>query len=184
MQTTRKTIPTLPYLDDFLLNLQTNNYSDETIYNYERDLEVFNNFLKEINFNFDDVNKKAILNYKAYLTSKDRKTAKSTTPTKKLASFSINRMLSALRAYLNYLIDMDYEVPVSPQVIKFIKTEKKYPRVSEFDEVIKLIESPTMFEKDKTISMRNRAALETLFSTGMRISELINLQMNQIDKKW
>ncbi len=172
----------LPYLDDFLLNLQTNNYSQETIYNYERDLEVFNNFLRETRIDFDRVDKKAILNYKAYLTSSDRRTAKSLQPRKNLASFSINRMLSALRAYVSYLIDMDYRVPVSPQAIKLVKTEKKYPRVSEMEEVIKLIESPSEFEKSKTIALRNRAILETAFATGMRISELLNLKSTQIDK--
>ena len=37
----------LPYFDDYLLSLRVNNYSDETIYNYERDLEVFTIFLNE-----------------------------------------------------------------------------------------------------------------------------------------
>jgi len=101
---------------------------------------------------------------------------------RKLASFSINRMLSALRSYLKYLIDMDYKTPISPSEIKLVKTERKHPRVSEFEEIKKLIESPTQFEKNKTIALRNRAVLETLFSTGMRISELINLRKDQIDK--
>ena len=173
----------LPYLDEFLLNLQTNNYSQETVYNYERDLEVFRNFLNETTTLFEDTNKRTILNYKAYLTSNDRRTAKDKDSLMRLSSFSINRMLSALRAYLNYLIDMDYETPISPQMVKLIKTEKKYPRVSEMEEVIKLIESPTQFEKNKVLALRNRAMLETLFSTGMRISELINLKMAQIDKQ-
>lgn len=172
----------LPSFDDFLLNLQVNNLSEETIYNYERDLQVFQEFLNESDINFDEINKKTILNFKAYLTSQDRKTAKSHQGKKKLASFSINRMLSALRSYLKYLIDNDYKSPVSPSEIKLVKTEKKHPRVSEFDEIIKLIESPTKFEKNKLIAMRNRAVLETLFSTGMRISEIINLKKQQIDK--
>lgn len=173
----------LPHFDDFLLSLTTNNYSDETIYNYERDLEVFQNFLSEINLDFNAIDKKVILNYKAYLTSNDRKTAKLQEPQKRLASFSINRSLSSLRAYLKYLIDMDIDVPVVPDAIKLTKTEKKYPRVSELEEVVKLIESPVLFEKNKLICARNRAILETLFATGMRISELINLKMSQIDKK-
>lgn len=172
----------LPHIDDFLLNLQTNNYSEETIYNYERDLAVFQDFLSECHINFADVDKKAILNYKAYLTSRDRRTAKSRLAQQKLASFSINRMLSSLRAYLKYLIDMDYEVPVPSDAVQLIKTEKKYSRVSELDDVIKLIESPAVFEKNKLIAARNRAILETLFATGMRISELVNLKIKQIDK--
>ena len=45
-----------------------------------------------------------------------------------------------------------------------------------------MIESPTKFEKNKIIALRNRAILETLFSTGLRISELVNLKKGQIDK--
>jgi site-specific recombinase XerD len=173
----------LPYLDDFLLYLQTNNYSEETIYNYERDLSVFENFLREINTEFEKINKKTILNYKAYLTSRDRKTPKKEKGQKRLSSFSINRMLSSLRSYLKFLIDMDYNPPIPPDTIKLIKTPRKHPRVAEFEKIIELIESPTRFEKNKKVALRNRAMLETLFSTGMRISELINLKTNQIDKR-
>ncbi len=173
----------LPLFDDFLLNLQVNNLSSETVYNYERDLQVFQNFLKEMNADFKSIDKKTILNYKAYLTSQDRKTPGIKKGKKKLASFSINRMLSVLRSYLRYLIDMDYKTPVSPSEIKLVKTERKHSRISEFDEIIKLIESPTKFEKNKKIALRNRAMLETLISTGMRISELLNLRKEQIDKR-
>lgn len=172
----------LPHLDDFLLNLQTNNLSDETLYNYERDLKVFENFLGGADIEFGDVDKKTILNYKAYLTSIDRKTPKDEPGKKKLSSYSINRMLSVLRSYFRYLIDMDYKTPLPPESIKLIKTEKKHPRVSEFDEIKRLIEFPTQFEKNKRIALRNRAMLEVLFSTGMRISELLNFKLNQIDK--
>ena len=172
----------LPHFDDFFLNLQVNNRSEETLYNYERDLEVFQNFLKEINIDFEKINKKTILNYKAYLTSQDRETPKSQKGKKRLSSYSINRMLSVLRSYLKFLIDMDYKTPISPETIGLVKTEQKHPRVSEFEEIVKLIESPTRFEKNNTIALRNRAMLETLFSTGMRISELINLRKEQIDK--
>lgn len=172
----------LPYFDDFLLNLQTNNLSEETLYNYERDLNVFQDFLNEINAEFKNINKKTILNYKAYLTSIDRKTAEHQHGEKKLSSYSINRMLSVLRSYVKYLIDMDYVSPIAPESIKLLKTEKKHPRVSEFEEIKKLIESPTQLEKNKIIGLRNRAMLELLFSTGMRISELLNFKSDQIDK--
>ncbi len=172
----------LPYLDDFLLNLRTNNLSEETLYNYERDLKVFENFLKEIGVEFDNIDKKTILNYKAYLTSVDRKTPQNDPGQKKLSSYSINRMLSVLRSYFKYLIDMDYETPLPPESIKLIKTEKKHPRVSEFDEVKQLLESPTKFEKNKIVALRNRAMLEVLFSTGLRISELLNCRLDRIDK--
>ena len=174
---------TLPLFDDFLLNLQTNNYSKETLYNYERDLSVFESFLCDIKIVFNKIDKKTLLNYKAYLISQDRKTTAKQQSKKKLSSYSINRMLSVLRSYFKYLVDMDYNVPISPDSIKLIKTEKKHARVAEFKEIVKLIESPSIFEKNKKIGLRNRAIMETFFSTGMRISELIGLRMDRIDKQ-
>lgn len=171
----------LPLLQDFLLSLQTNNLSQETVYNYERDLNVFEKFLNDINLDFNLADKRTILRYKAYLSSQDRLTPKNESGQKQLSSFSINRMLSTLRSYLKFLIDMDYNSPISPQMIKLLKTEKKKSRVSELEQIVKLIESPTDFEKNKKIALRNRAMLEILFSTGMRISELINLKKDQID---
>ncbi len=172
----------LPHLDDFLLDLQTNNRSEETIYNYERDLKVFENFLNEINVNFDKINKKTILNYKAYLVSRDRKTPIKNSGNKKLASVSMNRMLSVLRSYLKFLTKLDYPLPVPPNAIELVKTEKRLIKVGEFEEIKKLIEAPEQLEKNKVIALRNRAILETLFSTGLRISELTNIKISDIDK--
>lgn len=171
----------LPYFDDFLLNLQTNNYSQETLYNYERDLEVFQDFLNDIALDFEKIDKKTLLNYKAYLFSQDRKTAKRQLGHKKLASFSINRMLSVLRSYLKFLIKIDYPTPVAPNAIELVRTEKKHPRVGEFEQIVQLITAPNKFEKNSYVVLRNRAMLETLFATGMRISELLSLKKDQID---
>lgn len=173
----------LPSLDDFLLFIRANNYSKETLYNYERDLETFALFLvDEMNIDFKDVTKRTIEQFKAYLNSDDRKTAKGKKALQDLSSGSINRTLTSLRRYLTYLIDMDEPVPVVPGSIKLLRREKKHPQVSELAELTRLIESPMKFEKDKMIALRNRAALETLFASGMRISELINLKRNQLDK--
>lgn len=173
----------LPNLDDFLLSLKTSNYSDETIYNYERDLSLFNDFLLEDSpVPFKRVSKKTIENYKAYLISRDRRLASGKKASGKLNSRSINRILSVLRSYLKYLIEMDHQVPIPPEAVKLLKTEKKHLRVAELEELIRLIEAPSALEKNQKVALRNRAALEVLFSTGMRISELINLNRSQIDQ--
>lgn len=174
---------TLPLFDDFLLNLKVNNYSPETIYNYERDLKVFEDFLFDSQINFSNLTKKDLLNYKALLTSVDRKTASANKTKIHLNAYSLNRMLSVLRSYLRYLIEMDHPCPIPPDVVKMSKTIKKNKQVAELDEFIKLLQFPSSFEKDPLIALRNRAMLEVLFSTGMRISELINLKIKQIDKE-
>jgi site-specific recombinase XerD len=172
----------LPHLDDFLLDLQANNYSPETVYNYERDLKVFEQFLTESKIDFGKIDKKTITYYKAYLSSRDRKTAvQSQTGQKQLVSRSVNRMLSALRSFLKYLIEVDYPCPVPPEAVKLIKTERKHGQVAELDDLVRLIEAPSHLESNPKAGLRNRAMLETLFATGMRISELCNLNRDQID---
>jgi site-specific recombinase XerD len=172
----------LPHLDDFLLSLQVNNYSAETIYNYERDLRVFDKFLVESKFSFEKTDKKTIDYYKAYLISRDRKTAiLNQQVEEELASRSVNRMLSALRSYLKYLLDMDYPCPLPPESVKLTKAVREHPHVAELDALRKLIEAPSQFEKETKVALRNRAMLEVLFATGMRISELCALNRYQID---
>jgi len=173
---------TLPHADDFLLSLQANKYSPETIYNYERDLEVFANFLDDSNIKFEKLDKRTITYYKAYLVSRDRKTPKlGKQVEKQLDSRSINRMLSALRGYLRYLIDMDYPCPVPPEAVKLTKAGRKHPQVAELQDLIRLIEAPSSLESNPKTALRNRAMLEVLFATGMRISELCSLNRSQID---
>jgi len=171
----------LPLLDDFLLNLKTQNYSEETIYNYDRDLKVFDQFLQESPIPFEKVDKRIINQYKAYLISRDRKTAKEEESKRRLSSYSINRMLSSLRSYLKFLIEMDYKAPVPPEAVKLTKTERKIIQVPELEELIKLIEAPSNLEGNPKVALRNRAALEVLFATGMRISELLSLNRGQLD---
>lgn len=172
----------ISYLDDFLLYLKTNNYSLETVYNYERDLLVFSRFIDESSTPFGKLDKRVVAEFKAYLASKDRKTAiEDVVGEEVLASRSLNRMLSALRSFLKYLIEMDLPCPISPEAIKLVKTEKKHGQVAEFGDLIKLIESPAYLENDPIIALRNQAILEVFFSTGMRISELCSLNRSNID---
>jgi integrase/recombinase XerD len=173
----------LPHFDDFLLYLKTQNYSGETIYNYERDLMVFDIFLSHLPLPFHKVNRRTLSEYKAYLISRDRETAiKKGKKLKHLSSGSINRMLSSLRSYIRYLIEMEFKTPIAPDNIKLRKTEKKKAKVAEFKDLIRLIEAPSALESNTKVGLRNRAILELLFSTGMRISELCRLNRADIDE--
>lgn len=172
----------LPMVDDFLLYIKTQNYSPETLYNYEQDLKQLQNFLDDEKLVFGDINKQIINRYKAYLVSRDRKQPFSgLTAPRRLEARSVNRALSSLRSYLKYLIDLDQKIPVPPDAIKMIKTDKKHGQVAELNDLIRLIESPLEFEENDLVGLRNRAMLEVLLATGMRISELISLNKDQLD---
>jgi len=198
----------LPYLRNFMLYLKNDNYSKNTLDHYHRDLEIFSCFLYYIETTFEEISKLDIIEYKGFLrdqnyipilhsyqkgielTPEAIKKSKTEISEKKAALYkgqlsddSVNRMLSALRSYLTFLEDMDKTPPIPPNAIKMIKTEKKEKQVAELDELIQLIESPTELESRETVSKRNRAILELIFSTGMRISEVVNLNREQIKMK-
>ncbi len=194
----------LPLIKEFLIELTNNNYSLETIKNYERDLYIFSEFLKDQNIKFKKLTKATISIYKGFLKSKkylqifndfqengrnDGDISKSRSKgsrtyekaNSRLSSRSINRMLSSLRAYLKFLIDFDYKSPIPPDAVKLVKLERKESHVAEFEDLVRLVEFPSKFEKVKYVAKRNRAILELLFSTGMRISELVALNIEDID---
>ncbi len=170
----------LPHIDEFLLNLQANHYSTATAYNYKRDLEVFNHFLNESGIQFDKVNKNTITYYKAYLASRGRKTeGLSNGSDKQLGSKSINYKLTALRVYLRYLIGIGYPYPLLPEAVTLLKAVQKHAQVAEFSDLVRLIEAPAPYSN--IIGLRDKAILETLFSTGLRVSELVSLNRDQTD---
>lgn len=171
----------LPLLDEFLLNLKANHYSPETVYNYERDLAIFSQFLSEMSLDFSQLSKKVVGEYKAYLSSTDRKTPIKSEKGINLASASINRTLSSLRSYFHYLSEMEYELPIPWDAVKLVRTDKKHSRVAEFKDLVNLVESPSYLENNPKTASRNRAILETLFATGMRISEILSLNRDDLD---
>lgn len=198
----------LDFLREYLLNLKNNNYSKETLDNYKRDLDIFSAFLFYIEIPFNKIDKLTISEYKGFLreqnyipilhkykenmelTQEDIEASQNDISEIKKAMYkgqlsdnSVNRMLSALRSYLMFLVDFDKPCPIPPSAIKMIKAEKKEKQVAEFNELVELIESPTHFEEDPIVKIRNRAILELIFSTGMRISEVVNLNRDQIKFK-
>lgn len=178
------TVLNLDLIEDFYLFLETNNYSPETIYHYKSDLLMFDNFLKSRNLYIKDLNKRLVLEFKAYLASTERKTSFTRENSgHRLSASSVNRCLSAVRAYIRFLIDQEYECPVIPDYFKMVKRERSHPNVAEFQDLVALIESPSRMEKNPLIAARNRAILETLFATGMRISELVNLNKRDLNNE-
>lgn len=140
----------LPNFESYILKLKDSKYSSETVYNYERDLNVFDKFLVENDLPFKNIDKRTITYYKEYLISRDRKTAiLNQQADETLSSRSVNRMLSALRSYFRYLLDVDYPCPIPIEAIKLTKSTKKYQNLADFVALKRLIEAPVKFEAEK-----------------------------------
>lgn len=197
----------LPLVEEFFYDLINNNYSEKTVINYKRDLFIFAIFLDVKGIDFQSLGKLDLIKFKEFLRTGEYlkrlyelndKTSRNTlqgnqsresssNASKKrsmysgrLGSRSVNRMLSALRSYFRFLIEADHKIPIPPDSIKLIKTEKKISNVAELQELVSLIEAPESLEAKRNVKYRNRAMLELLFATGMRISELINLNREDL----
>jgi integrase/recombinase XerC len=91
---------------------------------------------------------------------------------------TIARKLATLRSFYKFLVKTN-RCSVNPlTAIRTPKQDKKLPRFLEFEEVKRLLETPPT---DSWLGARDRAILETLYSTGIRVSELVALNLDDID---
>jgi len=97
---------------------------------------------------------------------------------KQYSKATIARKLATLRSFYKFLIKRNKLSSNPVVVVRTPKQEKKLPRFLEYEEVKKLLETPPM---DNWLGARDRAILETLYSTGIRVSELVGLNMDDID---
>lgn len=134
-------------------------YSNDTIHSYQNDLEKFCIFFR--NKSLENINKQDICNYLKFLENEN------------LNSKSIAHNISVLRSFYKFLI-ISKKTENNPMVfIELPKLPKTLPNVLSIDEVDKLLNIDV---KDK-YSARNKAMLELMYSSGLRISELINLKV-------
>lgn len=153
------------YIEKFMRYLEIEkNYSPHTILNYRLDLEDFKKFLG--GSPVEGVNYLGLRKYLAVLKEK------------KLSSRSIGRRLSALRTFFKFLTREGY-LKLNPIAsVSSPKQEKHLPAFMTEEEVLGLINAVSAHDER---SLRDRAILETFYSTGMRISELVSLSVQDID---
>ena len=97
---------------------------------------------------------------------------------KQYAKATIARKLATLRSFYKFLVKRN-RVSSNPVVgIRTPKQDKRLPRFLEYEEIKRLLETPPM---DTWLGARDRAIMETLYSTGMRVSELVAMNLEDID---
>jgi len=97
---------------------------------------------------------------------------------KRYSKATVARKLATLRSFYKFLVKRKQLGSNPVIVVRTPKQEKKLPRFLEYDQVKTLLETPPM---DNWLGARDRAIMETLYSTGMRVSELVALNMDDID---
>ena len=153
------------HIEKFLRYLEIEkNASSHTLLNYRLDLGNFKDFLKEAQVG--DVDYLFVRKYLAQLKEKN------------LSARTMGRKLSSLRSFFRFLVKEGY-IKVNPvDAITSPKQEKTLPKFLTEEDVVRLIEAP---DRETLKGLRDHAILETLYSTGMRISELVSLTEEAVD---
>lgn len=153
------------YIEKFIRYLEIEkNASKYTVLNYSIDLRSLKDFLKDEPI--EKVDYITLRRYLAYLKEKN------------LSKVSIARKIAAIRSFFRFLCREGYVKTNPATSLSIPKREKHLPKFLDENEVVKLIESP---KGDNISAFRDRAILETLYSTGIRVSELVGLDVEDVD---
>jgi len=161
-----KKIVALNILEGFLNYLVIDRMlSENTIRSYEFDLQSFFSFLNAEKRTIKNVNKSDLQQYLAGLYDQG------------FRATTVSRHLSTIRAFYNYLL-IEGQVKASPcELIESPKLPKNLPTVLNLEEVTKLLDS---FTDETPHDIRNKAMIELLYATGVRISELLDLNLSDL----
>ena len=158
------------YLKEFIHYIQSEKrYSDHTITSYKVDLKQFFNFLIE-EYNIDhpqNVNFKIVRNWISYLLESG------------LKARSVNRKISTLKSYFRFLVISNYSDSNPTLKITSPKTSKRLPVFIEKDKINSLLDAN--FFEDNFMGHRDKLILELFYFTGIRLSELLNISISDID---
>jgi integrase/recombinase XerC len=164
-------------LDRYAIYLRAEkNASDYTVRNYLHDLlggrkpgaeNGFFQFLRQKKITaLEDVDRQAIRDYNAWLIEND------------IAKSSIARRQSAIRSFFSFLVREGLLNHNPMEEVTSPRREQRLPSLLSTAEVTKLIETPDL---STPVGLRDRALLELLYASGLRVSELVSLNLNQVN---
>mgnify|MGYP001196302520 FL=1 len=140
--------------------------ADNSIQSYLRDINKLANYCRDIKKNEKSVTTKDIRNFISHLVSE------------KISPRSQARIISGIKAFYKYLVLEDYITDDPTLLIENPKIGLKLPEVLSVEEIELIISSIDLSKKQ---GQRNKAIIETLYSCGLRVTELINLKISNIN---
>src|SRR5919198_4401592 len=162
------------YIDAFLQHLKyERNASEHTLRNYESDLVQFYDHIAPLNkkgerrqVEIHAIDNLTIREYMASLYQKKKKKS------------SIHRKVAALRTFFRFLC-REGVLEINPaKLVASPRVERTLPNHLNIEEMVRFIETP---ETETVLGKRDRAMLELLYASGVRVSELVNLNLQDVD---
>ncbi len=154
----------LPPFIDYLK--ETRNASESTVSSYQRDLRKLNAYLKE--HGIEDVQDVTATNLNSYVLYLEKQG---------LSSATVSRSVASMKAFFHYACKRRQIEEDPTETIKAPHIEKKAPEVLSVTETARLLEQPSGTSPKER---RDRAMLELLYATGMRVSELISVRLDDV----
>lgn len=156
------------YIASFLYYLKhIKRASDNTIQSYERDLRYFEHYLSEQGkTEIECLTDQQIKVYLEHMKDEEKSTS------------TISRTLASIRAFCQYLVKEQLLSENPARLIALPKIEKKAPRILTQEQIGCLLDQPN---KKDTKGIRDRAMMELLYATGIRVSELISLRTTDVN---
>lgn len=141
---------------------------NNTLQSYKRDIFQYQEYLTDNNINYLKVNSNIINDYFEYLKEEGRKTS------------TISRNLASIRAFYQFLIRTKKMKKDPTNGVQSPKVEKKVPNILTSKEVELLLDQPKNIDLK---GIRDKAMLEFAYATGMRVTEIISLDINDVNFK-
>lgn len=141
--------------------------SENTVMSYKRDLEKVKKFMEEQGI--QDVGKITVTSLNAYILDLEKKNFKAAT---------VSRNIASIKAFYHFLYREGMIKENISEVLKAPKIEKKLPEILTMEEVVRLLEQP---KGNTPKEIRDKAMLELLYATGIRVTELITLKVADVN---
>ena len=141
--------------------------SENTVMSYRRDLVKVKNYLEEQGI--EDVRKITSTNLNSYILYLEKN---------KFSAATISRNIASLKAFYHYMCKEGMVAEDVAETLHAPKIEKKMPEILSTDEVVRLLEQPS---GDSPKEIRDKAMLELLYATGIRVTELITLKLSDVN---
>lgn len=154
------------YISQFLSYLEVEKrYSIHTLKSYSKDLEDFASYIEDKTAILEEISNKDIRNWIVSLSKLN------------LQNSSINRKLASLRSFYRFMIKNEF---VTKDPTKLVKSKKKNAKLPVYVQEEQMVEVVGLYENG-SLSLRSFLIIELLYHTGIRVSELVGLEINDID---
>ncbi len=155
----------MDYFDEYFIHLRAvKNVSVETAKSYEYDLKKYQRYLEVNNIDYLEITGEQIKNFIATLLDES------------LSAPTLNRMICVLRSFYRFLHKYQYINYDPTRDLLHLQMKKALPNYLTIAEVEQLLN----FELKSASDYRNKAMIELMYSSGMRVSEVVNLKLNDI----